>query len=236
MRAIAFIGRSESGKDTAASYLQQKHDYRPIAFAEPLKRLAKAVYDFSDDQLYGKPSSRNAIDPRFSVFAYQRSVLRHLAIEGGEIDAILAEIFPGGVPLEARHLLAQQYMKVIYPQNATMTARKALQLLGTEWGRALQPDLWLRAMQRATGGEGRWAITDCRFRNEAEFVVKEMRGGAVFWIDADKRVPIKPEVAAHSSEPKFEDVKDLVRAVIDNNGTPEEFRENIERALRELGD
>lgn len=54
----------------------------------------------------------------------------------------------------------------------TFTWRKAAQTLGTEWGRSLQPDIWLQmAMQyRVRCTNDFLTITDVRFHNEADWV------------------------------------------------------------------
>lgn len=236
MTIIAFMGRSNTGKDTGAAYLQEKHGYKPIAFAGPLKRLAKAIYEFSDEQLYGPPEARNAIDPRFLDVKYVESVFSRLYPLCPEGREILKELFPDVSTNRAEERLLEQFMNTIVPQAQGMTARKVLQQLGTEWGRSIQEDLWLQALLRevtATRGQS-WAITDCRFPNEAQFVDETLLNGYVFWIDASVRVPVDPAVDAHSSEPRYEDVAQFVHVVIDNNGTPEQFHANIERALNGL--
>ena len=236
MTVIAFMGRSGTGKDTAAEYLQDRHGYTTIAFAEPLKRLAKIIYRFSDEQLYGPPSARNAVDERFWRVQYAEEVFQRLYPVCPEAVAVLEELFPEGVPERAPQRLIAQFLEDIAPNGHAMTARKVLQLLGTEWGRGLQPDLWLRALQRAVSlrpGE-KWAVTDCRFPNEAELIARNIPNGYVLWVDADRRVPVDPVVSAHSSEPKYEDVKEYVHRVVDNNGTREEYERNIESALNGL--
>ena len=48
--------------------------------------------------------------------------------------------------------------------------REALQKLGTEWGRALHPDTWVRACLRECAKVERAVIADARFRNELQAV------------------------------------------------------------------
>lgn len=47
--------------------------------------------------------------------------------------------------------------------------RRAFQLFGTEFGRALNPNLWVKMADRKLGA-GLWVIPDVRFENEASFV------------------------------------------------------------------
>jgi hypothetical protein len=65
------------------------------------------------------------------------------------------------------------------------TPRDAMQLLGTEWGRALHPDLWTsywrRHAETVMNDDGDLVVVDdCRFDNEAK-VVREL-GGVVIEI------------------------------------------------------
>jgi len=62
------------------------------------------------------------------------------------------------------------------------TPRYAMQTLGTEWGRAMSPDLWtglwLRTANDVIDNGGRVVCDDCRFDNEAA-VVKSLGGVVV---------------------------------------------------------
>lgn len=51
---IAFLARAGSGKSTAAAFVE-KHwgPVERVSFAGPLKEMAKELYGFSDDQVYG---------------------------------------------------------------------------------------------------------------------------------------------------------------------------------------
>lgn len=94
---IGISGKAGSGKDTVAELLVRDHGFVRIGLADPMKRFAQAIWAFSDAQLWGPSSHRNAADPR-----YRRA------------DGLL------------------------------LTPRHALQQLGTEWGRACDPDVWIR--------------------------------------------------------------------------------------------
>lgn len=102
-----------------------------------------------------------------------------------------------------------------------ISPRKAMQTLGTEWGRNLiNTDLWLiLAMQRISpliGAGFNVLVTDVRFDNEAELIRKN--GGVVWHLDVTKR-PVESGAGsetAHKSEKgvKFVKNKDVY---IDNN-------------------
>lgn len=178
---LGICGLAGSGKDTVAKFLAEDLRFVGIAFADPLKQIAKAVYRFTDDQLWGPSQMRNAPDTR-----YPRP-------HGAWVDG---KCVCCGVPNEPDIVHVQCYL----------TPRYALQLLGTEWGRQCFPDTWA-AMGVATakdlvgssGGRFRYdrargifhlpehdeagraagvAITDVRFKNEIR-IIREGGGKVV---------------------------------------------------------
>lgn len=108
-----------------------------------------------------------------------------------------------------------------------LTARHALQTMGTEWGRACDPDLWVRLALRAArdlsiaqlhGTDLRRVqgvvFSDCRFKNELRairkaggFVIRLSRGmptqRELAWMILKSKLPFVPKV--HASE--FEQVR-----------------------------
>lgn len=64
------------------------------------------------------------------------------------------------------------------PAWGGLTPRRALQTLGTEWGRAMHPDLWIEQVLKLTrGSRDRFVIPDVRFQNEIDAINNE--GGKV---------------------------------------------------------
>lgn len=82
--------------------------------------------------------------------------------------------------------------------------RQAAQALGTEWGRALDPNIWVkitrakieRARDIRAPGACRIILTDCRFENEA-VMIREL--GGEIWHLHGRRAELGA-AAAHSSE------------------------------------
>lgn len=82
-----------------------------------------------------------------------------------------------------------------------LTARRALQTLGTEWGRAMHPDVWVRyAIRKAR--DRRVVFEDVRFANEARCILDA--GGIVIRV---RRPSVEPSFwsrripgALHASE------------------------------------
>lgn len=77
-----------------------------------------------------------------------------------------------------------------------ITPRRLLQTLGTEWGRALHPDLWVRlALRRiADSGCDHAIVTDVRFPNEVNAI--KAAGGKILWVQR----PDGPLIEDHVSE------------------------------------
>jgi dephospho-CoA kinase len=54
MIIVAIAGKKGSGKDTVAERLVQCHNFVKYSFADPLKEGCKAMFGFTDEQLWGK--------------------------------------------------------------------------------------------------------------------------------------------------------------------------------------
>lgn len=109
------------------------------------------------------------------------------------------------------------------------TPRKLMQLVGTEFGRAIDEDVWVKSLMLDVGPHG-WLIEDCRFPNEAE-AVRE-KGGIVVGIRRDKVVPEDSE-DLHASESKMlHHWDDMADVTIENNDTLEELHEKVEEVFQ----
>ena len=109
------------------------------------------------------------------------------------------------------------------------TPREAMQTLGTEWGRNLQSDLWLRIAQskiesaRVMENQYKYiVITDVRFDNEADLI--RNNGGFIIEVVRNDR----DEVAAHSSEDGLAEAADFT---IFNDGSLKELKDNVFKVL-----
>lgn len=109
-----------------------------------------------------------------------------------------------------------------------ITPRQLAQTLGTEWGRSIHPDLWvhLLAMDIAQTTAPVAIITDCRFRNEVEWV--RQRGGVVWWVERDGVAPVRTHASENGIGPQ-----DCDRTIA-NLGTLEDLDETVTRAWLEL--
>lgn len=109
------------------------------------------------------------------------------------------------------------------PQLPGVTVRRAMQTLGTEWGRGLDPQIWVRiAMEKALGytvNGLHCIITDVRFQNELDAILA--RGGVVYRVD---RGPGATDLS-HASEREQVDAAFTEQCVtVRNDGTLERLR------------
>jgi hypothetical protein len=125
------------------------------------------------------------------------------------LKEICLRVFAG--KMTAFHLFGEGRDEPI-PSLGGLTARRALQTLGTEWGRGCYPDVWIElalAEIRATNADTyrvreKFVISDVRFKNEAAAIRKA--GGEV-WRIVRPGVGLEGEAAAHVSEnelPEFD--------------------------------
>jgi len=95
------------------------------------------------------------------------------------------------------------------------TWREAAQTLGTQWGRSLDPDIWVKVMERklAQWPEARVVFSDVRFENEAA-VIRRLGGKVLHVIGRHAELG---ENAGHASEAGIAFLN-CVDYYIDNSG------------------
>lgn len=225
---IALAGNIGVGKDAIADLLCAQHGFARTAFAKALKKLAADVFLFDDATLYGPSANRNKPHAPALYKDYWDRVESRL--DSDLLWDTLEELFGSAKAPEASASLWRLYNELSSDVTG-FTARKALQRLGTDWGRALDDRVWLNAVSRELRATPKTVITDCRFPNEAEFILTE--GGRVVWVDASGRVA-KTEASAHASEPTIADFSGLLSHILDNNGDLETLPARVESMLSAL--
>jgi hypothetical protein len=83
-----------------------------------------------------------------------------------------------------------------------LTPREALQTLGTEWGRALHPDVWIRMLIREHASHksgGVSIVPDVRFDNEAR-AIREYGGFVLAIVRPGDASALTGAAATHASE------------------------------------
>lgn len=166
MRIITIYGVAGSGKDTVARYLQGVYRAPWAEVSGSLKVLAKALFSFTDESLWGPSHLRNVpqeVRPNY--------------------DALTDFHFAGfRRPHEARQRLIEFVWCNWGFRWAHLSPRHVLQLIGTEWGRAYESGCWARITAnalRSSGNEPWGVVSGCRFADEAQdFNVLVDRPGA----------------------------------------------------------
>ena len=232
---IGLCGKAGSGKDTVGDFLVRNHHFAKIALADPLKKICKEVFDFSDAQLWGPSEKRNEPDPRY---------LRQAKGSKGF----------WGVHLTAEDLERHEHLRPFKEEfekegclpspteDVYLTPRYALQRLGTEWGRDCYPKIWIDLAVRTAkellrepfhnlyytpqcgvyeGVNVREVkgvvITDVRFKNE----IDGLRERGAFLVRVTRpSAGLSGEASQHASEKEMDDIEDsLFDAIIRNDGT-----------------
>lgn len=213
---IGILGVAGAGKDTAADFLVRDHGFTKVALADPLKRLARDVFAFTDDQLWGPSAARNAPDeryPRDHSYAYI------------DADNDLYECASCG-----DRIVDWQAEKVIGVGGCFLTPRYALQTLGTEWGRHCYSNVWVEYALRVAGQLYNAVVSDLRFKNEVDAFRK---AGAKLIRIVRPGAGLAGSAGRHVSEAEQESIPDSAfDAIIVNDGT----LEDLERKMRAFVD
>ena len=64
---LGLVGKAGSGKSTAAKHLVETYSAICLSLATPLKLMAKAIWEFTDEQLYGSTQIKEAVDSRWNM-------------------------------------------------------------------------------------------------------------------------------------------------------------------------
>lgn len=257
IRVIGFCGIAGSGKDTAAEILQE-HGYSGIAFADSLKRIGLKILDgaMSEEACFGPSELRSSLIS-YSMAKHKRA-MSIIAREGFGFDRLQAvtlydEVFhsdaevilwtrvDGSITVRSfLQRLGTDWGREMVPDYWIDELYRVLQKLDVPLHEQVRPvysrtegvieNVKMPGMRLTDASyKGDFVVTDVRFPNEIEFL--RSIDADVFWIDTSSRLKGRKQ-DAHVSEPK-----DNVRAMfdekstIDNNGTLEQFRENVQEAV-----
>lgn len=157
---VAVFGLAGSGKSEVSRVLVEDLGFKSIAFADPLKKFCGQVFEFTDEQLYGPSSARNATIGRYTLACAWDEARERFYRYAPEW---LAEI---NLPTAMPALIAWfEWLRVC---EETLSPRLALQRLGTEFGRRVRPTIWVDCAMARAAHLGDVVITDARFRNELD--------------------------------------------------------------------
>lgn len=210
---IMLVGKANTGKDTIANYLAEKHGAVVLANADPMKRFFSKVLKIDPLLLWG-PSSLRGQEIKELDWAVNEDNLRY----DPETHRFLTDFFQEHTISIARKFLEEWFRTVHskFVSDGFITARYLLQTLGTEWGRMLYRDIWIKkstesALQILKGGfdyqstvgvvtaSGKIpkmvVIPDGRFLNEVVEVAS--LGGQIWKLDSPE---VDDVVLNHASE------------------------------------
>ena len=144
-----------------------------------------------------------------------RGMLRKLLTSAGIDDAYIDE---------------RTLKEAIIPELG-VSYRHMAQSLGTEWGRNLRRDFWLRitaafVVDQMNAGETHFVISDVRFANEAAWV--RSKGRQIWRIHREGLASVRP----HVSESGVDSIKP--HRTIHNNGTTADRAEAVALAIESL--
>ncbi len=230
---IGVAGKAGSGKDSFGGRLAERYDGVCIGLADPMKRMMAELFGFTDTQLYGPSEERNRVDPGFTLSVLLSTSDR---FPNGSPGYRLSSLGPRWVqelglrPETAEPALAAWFNACVRQAESVggLSPRYVLQTLGTEWGRAQDPEVWSRLAVKTgrilLGGEHTYTrhgglvrvpekkrppslvvITDARFANEITNI--RSAGGIVVEIRrSDAADTASTGIAGHSSEAGLDEV------------------------------
>lgn len=221
-RIVSIAGAKGSGKSTVAEFLCAQAGFKHFSFASPMKEFVQAAFEFTDDQLYGPSSSREALDTRFTLDSPGRERVKQLLWQGKQYGYGFADAVAYYSGKSSSDVVGDlmYWFEELYGDARCWTPRRVLQTLGTEFGRQQHPDVWVEWTfdEIKKNAPGRAVISDARFNNEFVAVVKN---GSQLW---EVRRPNLVHTDSHSSEqdvhgPVLQKLKTYT--IHNNQGIPE---------------
>lgn len=218
---VALLGRAGVGKDLAGSMLCEMGEGQTLAFADKLKAICAEMFGLSREDMY---TQEGKIKPT-KLDCMMCPTCKSLLAE---------KIILDGAPRGSCKLCGCVGDLKLF--QTKWTPRTILQYVGTEGFRSIDPQVWVRyaindARERLhSGGLKFVAITDCRFRSEAQAVWAA--GGEVWRIKRPETAGIVTGLAGHASEMEQDSISDdQCQAVIVNDSTLDALRGNLAAQL-----
>jgi len=199
-RIIALVGRKGSGKSTLAkAIIALDPTFRVCSLAFPLKTLAVRLFQLDPVAAFGASAQREEKVKGSEDTAYWQATRDR----AWALRYELASMFPrlGGADVVVALANALDTLQAEAQVLGGVTVRRTLEVLGTDWGRTLDSDVWVRAFLAQLGESDHVVVDDARFLNEVQAV--QAQGGRAWFLDAGDRLP--PLASdAHPSEPRLE--------------------------------
>lgn len=190
---LGISGLSGSGKDTTADLLVKNHGFVKVSLADPLKRICRDVFNFTDEQLWGPSEKRNEIDER-----YNRGTITLRSREEGVPD----EVYPQYLsPRYALQQLGTEWGRNCYDNVWIDYALRVAKSMGTPPQKSLRlidetevmtgfyysARYGLKSVEDPISSKG-IVIPDVRFKNEMT-AIREAGGKVIRIKRPDKETP-----------------------------------------------
>ena len=134
MIILGLAGLAGSGKDTVADWFVKNKGFVKLSFADEMKRFVLKLFPHvTKEHLWGPSEMRGAL------------VSTQLADGWGSITARFCDLIDAK---EMGSLRSLNTWVESYHERTCATVREILQTLGTEWGRAIDPLLWVKDLYR----------------------------------------------------------------------------------------
>lgn len=222
---IGLLGRAGAGKDTVADFLVKDHNFVKVALADPLKRICRDVFAFTDEQLWGPSEKRNAPDER-----YHRGYGAGQNEFGDQVES------PFLTPRHALQQLGTEWGRNCYPNVwVDYALRVAKAIMDPDWDCLYTAKEGLFDRQRRTdqGPYSGVVISDVRFKNEVDAITKA--GGMVWKIERPGGTRLTGAAGAHVSETEQNSIPlEQFAGVLVNDSTLDHLSMSTGILLREL--
>lgn len=221
---IGICGKQGSGKDTVAAHLVKNYNFKQLSLARYIKEFAGNVFGFSEKQLWGSSSNREE-----DVLIDWESSRKRLMAYGPEWLGFLKSSDKMPQLIEAF-----DYLHIHF--SPRMSARVALQYLGTEFGRAqLSLNVWVDAMiyeAEMAFKRGECAgivVSDVRFINEMEAIHNAK--GKVFKLTRNSN-QAGTGIIGHASEKEQDSIPmENFDFILNNQGTIPELFDAVDMCM-----
>ena len=201
---IGLVAEKESGKTTTFNFIKAKlQDAVELMLAEHLKEVCAKVFKMEPIRFESQQEKKRLLEPAVTLTELQIVEL------GG--------LFELALPAEHVRKHIGKELK---------TTREILQYVGTDIMRAIDDDIHLKWAMRRAPLSNTYVVTDIRFPNEFEFFAKEP-GFLPFSIDR-KKDSLGDSSANHASETHIPELKKRCLGEIDNNGTVEQLKSQVD--------
>lgn len=136
---LVINGEAGHGKDYVADWCAREFNLVKIAFADPMKRFCRHLFGFETENLWGPSEKRNEMldaKPLWSCAYSQLHVIHQF------IAAMVPEHHGFDMRALAFSTFQGWFTELRNKYSDKLSARITLQTLGTECGRAINPNIW----------------------------------------------------------------------------------------------